>query len=44
MYHGVLLWNFVTVDWLSVDMWFGTGSASGARKRERRLVHALFIA
>ena len=22
-YHGVLLWNEIAVDWLSMAMWFG---------------------
>ena len=29
-YHGVLLWNGVTIDWLSVDTWFGICSAHDA--------------
>ena len=37
-YHGVLLWNKLAVDWLSVDMWFGTYSCLSPRMRTRGLV------
>ena len=43
-YHGVLLWNDVTVDWLCLGTWFGTFSAAGARMRARGLVYPLFVA
>ena len=43
-YHGVLLWNGVAGDWLSVGMWFGTCCAPGARMRARGLVYQLFVA
>ena len=43
-YHGVLLWNDVAVDWLSVGTWFGTFSAAGARMRTHGLVYPLFVA
>ena len=37
-YHGVLLWNEITVVWLSVAMWFGTYSCLGTRIQTRGLV------
>ena len=43
-YYDFLLWNEVTVDWLSVGKWFGTFSALGARMQARELVHPLFVA
>ena len=43
-YRGVLLWNDVIVDCLSVDKWFGTCSAPGARMRAHGLVYPLFVA
>ena len=43
-YHGVLLWNKVTVYWLSVGTWFGTTSALGDRRQARGLRHPLFVA
>ena len=41
-YHGVLLWNKMEVDWLSVAMWFGTCSCLGARMCTHSLVPPLF--
>ena len=43
-YHGVLLWNDLTDNWLRVGTWFGTRSAPVARIQARGLVHPLFIA
>ena len=43
-YHGVLLWNEIAVDWLSVAMWFGACSCLGAGMRTRVLVCQLFVA
>ena len=43
-YHGVLLWNEIAVDWLSVAMWFGACSCLGAGMRTRGLVRPLFVA
>ena len=43
-YHGVLLWNDVEVDWLSVCTWFGTRIGPGARMWARGLVYPLFVA
>ena len=43
-YHGVLLWNEIAVDWLSVAMWFGTFSSLGRRMRTCGLVRPLFVA
>ena len=43
-YHGVLLWNEIAVDWLSVAMWFGTCSCFGAGMQTRGLVRPLFVA
>ena len=43
-YHGVLLWNEIAVDWLSVAMWFGTFSSLGAGMRTSGLVRLLFVA
>ena len=43
-YRGVLLWNDVTVDWLSVGSWFGTFSAPGAGLRACGLVRLQFVA
>ena len=43
-YHGVLLWNGVAGNWLSVGTWFGTHCVHGARVRARGLVYPLFVA
>ena len=43
-YHGVLLWNEIAVDWLSVAMWFGAFSRLSAGLRTRGLVLPLFVA
>ena len=43
-YHGVLLWNEIAVDWLSVGMWFGACSCLSAGMRTRGLVRPLFVA
>ena len=43
-YHGVLLWNEIAVDWLSVAMWFGACSCLTAGMRTRGLVRPLFVA
>ena len=43
-YHGVLLWNDVTIDWLSVGTWFDTFSAPDVRMWRRGLVYLLFVA
>ena len=43
-YHGVLLWNDVTVDSLSVGTSFGTFSAPGTRLWKRDLIYPLFVA
>ena len=43
-YHGVLLWNEVTVDWLILSKWFGTFSALDWRMRARGLLSSLFVA
>ena len=43
-FHGVLLWNEIAVDWLSVTMWFGACSCLGAGMRTRGLVRPLFVA
>ena len=43
-YFGVLLWNEIAGDWLSVAMWFGTCSCLGVRRRTRGLVRPLFVA
>ena len=43
-YHGVLLWNEMAVDWLSVAIWFGIYSCLGVRMRTRGLVRPLFVA
>ena len=37
-YHGVLLWNEIAVDWLSVAMWFGACSCLSAGMRTPGLV------
>ena len=37
-YHGVLLWNGVSVHLFSVGTWIGTCSAPGARMGRRGLV------
>ena len=42
--HGVLSWNEVTVDWLSMGTWFGPFNARGSRMQARGLVHPLFVA
>ena len=43
-YHGVLLWNKIEVDWLTVTMWFGTYSCLGARLWTRGSACPLFVA
>ena len=43
-YHGVLLWNEIAVDWLSVAMWFGACSCLSVGMRTRGLIHPLFEA
>ena len=43
-YHGVLLWNDVTIDWLSVGTWFDTFSAPDVRMWRHGLVYLLFVA
>ena len=43
-YHGVLLWNEIAVDWLSVTMWFGACSCLGVGMLSRGLVRLLFVA
>ena len=43
-YHGVLLWNEITGDWLSVAMWFGTYRCLGTTIQTRRLVQSLLLA
>ena len=43
-YHGVLLWNGVAGDWLSVGTWFGICCAPGAKMQARGLVYPLFVA
>ena len=43
-YHGVLLWNEIAVDWLSVVMWFSACSFLGAGMRTRGLVRPLCAA
>ena len=43
-YRGVLLWNEIAVDWLSVAMWFGASSGLSAGMRTRGLVRPLFVA
>ena len=42
-YFGVLLWNEIAVDWLSVAMWFGICSCYGARMWRHGLVRPLFV-
>ena len=42
-YHGVLLWNEITVDWLIMGMQFGILSFLGARMRSHGLVRPLFL-
>ena len=42
-YFGVLLWNEIAVDWLSVAMWFGICSCYGARMWRHSLVRPLFV-
>ena len=42
-YHGVLLWNEITVDWLSVGMSFGIFSSLGERMQAPGLVRSLFV-
>ena len=44
MYHSVLLWNEIAVDWLSVAMQFGTYSCLDARMWTHGLVRPLFVA
>ena len=41
-YHGVLLWNEIAVDWLSVAMWFGECSSLSVGMGTRGLVRPLF--
>ena len=43
-YHGVILWNGVTVYWSSVGTRFGTCSAPGARMWARGLVYPMLVA
>ena len=43
-YHGVLLWNEIAVDWLSVVMWFSACSCLGVGMRTRGLVRPLCVA
>ena len=43
-YRGVLLWNEIRVDWLSVAMWFGACSCLSAGMPTRALVRPLFVA
>ena len=43
-FHGVLLWNEIAVDWLSVAMWFGECSSLSVGMRTRGLVRPLFVA
>ena len=43
MYHGVLLWNEIAVDWLSMTMWFGKFSSLDARMGTRGYVHCLWL-
>ena len=43
-HHGVLLWNGVAGDWLSMDMWLGTCCAPGERMRARGLLYPLLVA
>ena len=43
-YHGVLLWNEIAVDWLSVAMCFGAYSCLSGGMRARGLVRPLFVA
>ena len=43
-YHGVILWNEIAVDWLSVGMCFGTFSSLDPRMRTCGLVRPLFVA
>ena len=42
-YHGVLLWNEIAVDWLSVVMWFSACSCLGTGMRTRGLVRPLCV-
>ena len=43
-YYGILLWNEVAIDWLSVSTWFGTFTALGSKMQARGLVNWLFVA
>ena len=43
-YHGVLLWNGIAGDCLSLGKWVGKCCAPGARMRARGLVYPLFVA
>ena len=43
-YHGILLWNKIALDWLSVTKWFGTYSCLGTRMRTRGSAYPLFVA
>ena len=43
-FHGVLLWNEIAVDWLSVAMWFGACTCLSVGMRTRGLVRPLFVA
>ena len=40
-YYGILLWNEVAIDWLSVGTWFGTFTALGSKMQARGLVNSL---
>ena len=42
-YRGVLLWNEIAVDWLSVAMWFGASSCLRAGMQIRGLVRPLSV-
>ena len=41
--HGVIFWNEIAVDWLSVAMWFGPYSCLGASMQTSGLVSPLFV-
>ena len=43
-YHGVLLWNGVAGDWLSMGTWFGTCCVLAQECGPRSLVYPLFVA
>ena len=42
-YHGGLLWNEITVDWLILGMRFGVLNFLGARMRSHGLSRPLFL-